>query len=113
MIKRISIDKLKPNMYVSDLNCDWIPHHNMQKEGRIPNVKIIDELKQRGIKEVYIDTSRGIDEEDALTQHEVEQQNQNKLNRAAQLNMESAGSVSVEEELFRAHKLQSLSLIHI
>ncbi len=107
MIKRISIDKPKPNMYVSDLNCDWIPHHNMQKEGRIPNVKIIDELKQRGIKEVYIDTSRGIDEEDALTQHEVEQQNQNKLNRAAQLNMESAGSVSVEEELFRAHKLQS------
>ena len=107
MIKRISIDKLRPNMYVSDLNCDWIPHHNMQKEGRIPSFAIINNLKARGIKEVYIDTERGIDEEDALSQKEVELQNQEKLNSAAQLNMASAGTVSVEEELLKAHKLQA------
>ncbi len=58
MIKRISIDKLRPKMYVSDLNCDWIPHHNMKKEGRIPNQALIEQLKSRGIKEVYIDTQR-------------------------------------------------------
>ena len=106
MIKRISIDKLRPNMYVSDLNCDWIPHHNMQKEGRIPSIALVKELKDRGIKEVYIDTERGIDEKDALSQQEVEQKNQTKLDKAAQLSMASAGSVSVEEELFKAHKLQ-------
>jgi len=106
MIKRISINKLRPEMYVSDLNCDWIPHHNMQKEGRIPNQAIIDELKRRGIKEVYIDTERGLDEEDGYSQQEVESQNQAKLNKAATLNMDSAGSVSVEEELLKAHKLQ-------
>ena len=61
MIKRIAIDKLRPKMYVSDLNCDWIPHHNMPKEGRIPNLALVEELKRRGIKEVYIDTERGID----------------------------------------------------
>ncbi len=107
MIKRISINKLRPEMYVSDLNCDWIPHHNMQKEGRIPNQAIIDELKRRGIKEVYIDTERGLDEEDGYSQQEVESQNQAKLNKAATLNMDSAGSVSVEEELLKAHKLQN------
>jgi cyclic di-GMP phosphodiesterase len=107
MIKRISINKLRPEMYVSDLNCDWIPHHNMQKEGRIPNQAIIDELKRRGIKEVYIDTERGLDEEDGYSQQEVESQNQAKLNKAATLNMDSAGSVSVEEELIKAHKLQN------
>jgi putative nucleotidyltransferase with HDIG domain len=107
MIKRISINQLRPAMYVSDLNCDWIPHHNMQKEGRIPNQAMIDELKRRGIKEVYIDTERGLDEEDAHTQQEVEQQNQTKLNQASELDMASAGSVSVEEELFKAHKLQN------
>ena len=106
MIKRISIDKLRPNMYVSDLNCDWIPHHNMQKEGRIPSISMVEQLKSRGIKEVYIDTERGIDEEDAHSLQEVEHQNQNKLNNAAGLNMNSAGSVSVEEELLKAHKLQ-------
>lgn len=107
MIKRISIEKLQPEMYVSDLNCDWIPHHNMQKEGRIPNRAMIEELKKRGIKEVYIDTERGIDEADAHTQQEVEQQNQSKLNRAGQLDMASAGTVSVEEELFKATKLHN------
>lgn len=107
MIKRISIDKLRPDMYVSDLNCDWIPHHNMQKEGRIPNQNIIDELKRRGIKEVYIDTERGIDEEDAYTQQEVNQQNQSKLNAASLLDMTSAGTVSVEGEMFKANKIHS------
>lgn len=106
MIKRISIDKLRPDMYVSDLNCDWIPHHNMHKEGRVPNYDIIKQLKSRGIKEVYIDTARGLDEEDALSQQEVEHQNDAKLTKAGAHSMESAGSVSVEEELFKAHKLQ-------
>jgi len=79
----------------------------MQKEGRIPNQAMIDELKRRGIKDVYIDTERGLDEEDGYSQQEVENQNQAKLNKAATLNMDSAGSVSVEEELFKAHKLQN------
>ena len=107
MIKRISIDKLRPEMYVSDLNCDWIPHNTMQKEGRIPNQATVDELKRRGIKELYIDTERGLDEAEAYTQHEVEQQNQTKLEQASQLDMSSAGTVSVEEELLRASKLHS------
>ena len=106
MIKRISIDKLRPKMYVSNLNCDWMPHHSMQKEGRIPNTAIIEQLKDKGIKEVYIDTDRGIDEEDAFTLEEVEQQNEGKLQKAGALSMDSAGTVSVEEELIRANKLQ-------
>jgi putative nucleotidyltransferase with HDIG domain len=78
----------------------------MQKEGRIPNVAMIAELKRRGIKEVYIDTERGLDEADAFTQAEVEQQNQAKLDKASSLDMSKAGSVSVEEELTKAHNLQ-------
>jgi putative nucleotidyltransferase with HDIG domain len=107
MIKRISIDKLRREMYVSDLNCDWIPHHTLQKEGRIPSDAIIDQIKRLGIKEVYIDTERGLDEEDAITQQEVDQQVQDRLNKAGAQNMAHAGSVTVEEELFRATKLQS------
>jgi putative nucleotidyltransferase with HDIG domain len=79
----------------------------MQKEGRIPNIAMIAELKRRGIKEVYIDTERGLDEADAFTQAEVEQQNQTKLDKAGSLGMSKAGSVSVEEELAKAHNLQN------
>lgn len=107
MIKRISIDKLRPKMYVSDLNCDWIPHHNMKKEGRIPNQALIDQLKSRGIKEVYIDTQRGLDVDEGFTLAEVEQQNQEKLSKAGIQSMARAGSVSVEEELIKANKLHN------
>ena len=102
MIKRVPVDKLKPEMFVSDLNCDWIPHHQLQKQGRIPDYKTIQEISRRGIKEVYIDTERGIDTDDSETITEVEQQNQQKLDKAAELSMESAGTVTVEEELRRA-----------
>jgi HD-GYP domain-containing protein (c-di-GMP phosphodiesterase class II) len=105
MIKRIPVDKLKPDMFVSDLNCDWIPHHQLQKQGRIPDHNTIREISKLGIKEVYIDTSRGLDTDDAETSSEVEQQNQHKLDKAAELAMESAGSVTVEEELRRANQI--------
>ena len=105
MIKRVPIDKLKPDMFVSDLNCDWIPHHQMQKEGRIPNMATVRALQERGIKEVYIDTERGIDTDDAQPIAEVERENQAKLDKASELPMENAGQVTVEEELRRANKI--------
>ena len=37
MIKKIPVSQLRPGMYVSDLNCDWIPHHDYQKQGRVPD----------------------------------------------------------------------------
>lgn len=105
MIKRIPVEKLKPDMFVSDLNCDWIPHHQLQKQGRIPDHSTVQEISKLGIKEVYIDTSRGLDTDDAETHQEVERQNQQKLDKAADLAMESAGNVSVEEELRRASQI--------
>ena len=63
MKKKISIHQLRPDMYVADLNCDWIPHHNYQKEGRIPDQATINQLISRGIKDVYIDPARGLDVE--------------------------------------------------
>ena len=85
MKKKISVDQLRPDMYVSDLNCDWIPHHNYQKEGRIPDQATINELVRRGIKEVYIDPARGLDVDDATPENEVARHNQQALDRAADI----------------------------
>jgi hypothetical protein len=76
------------------------------KKRRIPNNTVIEQIKLRGIKEVYIDTARGLDEEDAFTQPKIEQQNQTKLDKAWAQSMAHLGSVTVEEELFKARKLQ-------
>ena len=108
MIKKISVDQLKPDMYVSDLNCDWIPHHNFQKEGRIPDQSIIDEIRRRGIREVYIDTARGLDAgDDALTAAEVDRNNQAALDKAAALKPDHKARNGVQEELLKANKIHT------
>ncbi len=108
MIKKISVDQLKPDMYVSDLNCDWIPHHNYQKEGRIPDQSIVDEIRRRGIREVYIETSRGLDVGDnALTAAEVERANQQALDKAATLKPDQKARSGVQEELLKANKIHT------
>jgi len=108
MIKKISVDQLKPDMYVSDLNCDWIPHHNFQKEGRIPDQSIIDEIRRRGIREVYIDTARGLDAgDDTLTATEVDRNNQAALDKAAALKPDHKARNGVQEELLKANKIHT------
>jgi HD-GYP domain-containing protein (c-di-GMP phosphodiesterase class II) len=107
MIKKISVNQLKPGMYVSDLNCDWIPHHTYNKEGRIGDLATISEIRKRGITELYIDTERGLDTEDALTAAEVDQQNEESLLRAAEQKPDQQASVSVQEELRKAQKLHT------
>ncbi|MDK2777417.1 MAG: HD-GYP domain-containing protein [Pseudomonadota bacterium] len=109
MIKKISVDQLRPDMYVSDLNCDWIPHHSYQKEGRIPDQATIAEIRRRGITEVYIDTSRGVDiaGDDALTAEEVGRQNQQALDQAALLTPDYQARVSVGEEMRKASRLHN------
>ncbi len=83
------------------------PPSQHAKRGSHPNSSLDQSTQATGIKEIYIDTERGIDEEEAFSQQEVESQNQAKLDIAAALNMDSAGSISVEEELLKAGKLQS------
>lgn len=107
MKKKIPVDQLRPGMYVADLNCDWIPHHNYQKQGRIPDQATIDEIRRRGITDVYIDPARGLDVADAITATEVDQQNQKRLDKAAELKPDQAVRTGVQEELLKAHKLHN------
>lgn len=95
-------------MYVSDLNCDWIPHHNYEKEGRIPDQATIAEIRRRGIRDVYIDTERGIDVgDDALTAGEADRLNQQALDKVAGLRPDLSQRSSVTEELQKATRLHN------
>ena len=108
MIKKISVNQLRPGMYVSDLNCDWIPHHQYNREGRIPDDNTIAEIRRRGITEVYIDTERGDGAQtEGLTAQEVDHHNQQALDKAAEMPADNSARVSVEEELQRAHTVHT------
>jgi HD-GYP domain-containing protein (c-di-GMP phosphodiesterase class II) len=113
MIKKIPIEKLRPGMFVHDLNCDWIVHHQHQKQGRIPDQATVEQIKSRGITELYIDPSKGLDVADATTIVEADAQNQALLEKAGDQKPDSGAKTSVQEELLRAKNLhnQAISLV--
>ncbi|MBK8971039.1 MAG: HD-GYP domain-containing protein [Hahellaceae bacterium] len=107
MIKRIPIRALEVGMYISDMNVDWIPHANMQKKGRIPNERVIEKIKALGVQNLYIDTLKGKDTQDGLTEAEVEAINQDKLEKASALAPAVRPRLSLEEEMSQAAKLHN------
>ncbi|MBF0142339.1 MAG: HD-GYP domain-containing protein [Magnetococcales bacterium] len=79
MIKRVSVDRLVPGMFVHDFNHDW---RDPCCQDRDPNAfrgqrllrtdEEIQAIIAHGLKELYIDTTKGRDEEEAPTAREVE-----------------------------------------
>ncbi len=79
MIKKISVEQLEPGMCVHDFNHDWRDPCCQGKDPNrfrgprmIQNEQAVRLVVDHGIKEVYIDTARGRDVEEALTAAEVE-----------------------------------------
>ena len=65
MIKKIKVEDLKIGVYVHDFNCDWNSEHIYLDENIIKNQNTIDILKSWRIKEVLIDTERGLNVENS------------------------------------------------
>lgn len=75
MLKKISVKYLKPGMYVSNIAQGGLTLHEHEREGRIKDKQTIATLKNRGVKEVYIDIEQGDDSPNAI----VIEENDNKL----------------------------------
>lgn len=71
MIKKITIDQLKPGMFIHDLNCGWLDHPFLKSKFHLRDAGTIDKIRSLGIKELYIDTIKGADVFLARTQQEV------------------------------------------
>lgn len=62
MLKKILVSQLRPGMYVQELCGDWMSHPFWRGRFR-PSADDIQRLSRTSVREVYIDTSRGIDVE--------------------------------------------------
>ncbi len=67
MIKTIATDQLAVGMYIHDLKCSWIDHPFLSNQFRIKDHDTIRKIRDAGIVEAYIDTSRGLDVPTAST----------------------------------------------
>ncbi len=61
MVKKVKSQDLKQGMYIHDLNAAWLNHPFMSSSLKLESEKMIEKIIKHGIKEVYIDTEKGID----------------------------------------------------
>jgi putative nucleotidyltransferase with HDIG domain len=83
MIKKIKVDQLRPGIFVHDFNCDWAGENVFINQALIKSEKAVKIIRSWGIKEVYIDTERGLDVKRARTVSEVRRHTDLKLNKLA------------------------------
>lgn len=103
-IKKITISQLKPGMYVHDLNCGWMDHPFLTNQFPVKDESAISTIRKLGLRELYIDTSKGLDASDAQTEQEVSQeisQTMEAIANEATLPL----PVSLEQEISRARSL--------
>jgi putative nucleotidyltransferase with HDIG domain len=105
-IKRVRLADLRTGMYVHDLNCGWLDHGFFRQRFLLRHDGQIQKMKDQGLHEIYIDTSRGADVEGAPTQEEIETELTRELRESASGGMAlTPGRVSQREESAEARRI--------
>lgn len=120
MLKKISVDDLKPGMYVTNIPQSSVKLAEHEREGRIKDESTIQALQKRGVKELLIDTEQGddsdkataIDDSDGQDSLMEERQLEDEIHAINEESAESvaAQSASFEQELKRAGKMHNEAL---
>lgn len=72
MIKLISVQDLRPGMFIHDLNCGWMEHNFVRNSFAVEDDSTLRKVRALKTHEVYIDTDRGLDVANAPTLEEAE-----------------------------------------
>lgn len=110
MLKRISVDHLRPGMFLHEMCGSWMDHPFWRTRFRLESTEDIRLLQASSIREVWIDTAKGLDVEDgqAVAEAEAAAEVTQLLDRAAS----GPGidePVGLAEEVVRAAKIVSKS----
>lgn len=60
-IKQITMDQLQVGMFIADNNEKWIPDNNFTRKGMVNRPEVIEAIRALGVKNLYIDISKGKD----------------------------------------------------
>ena len=105
MINLISTDLLKPGMFIHDLNCGWLDHPFVSNAFMVRDQATVDKIVSLGIREVYIDTAKGVGVSSAPTQQEVNADLERRLQEIAEKKPVEHVAASLREETARARRL--------
>jgi putative nucleotidyltransferase with HDIG domain len=104
-IKKIEIADLKPGMYISDLGAGWMDHPFLRNNFAVKDDAVIHKIIETGIREVYIDTSRGHDVQHAPTREEVEEKLTEQLKQVV-AEPQRSERIAFRDEAVRAVKVR-------
>lgn len=110
MRKKIKVHDLRMGMYIDELCGSWMDHPFWKTSFRLEDSKDLAVLQQSVIREVWIDTAKGLDvaaQVKEVSAEEADQQAESVLLQAAVPAHKQEERVSLEQELERARKLQS------
>lgn len=108
MLKKIPVERLKPGMYVHDLGTNWFSHPFLRQQFKVSGDGDLEKIVATGIRELYIDTSKGLDDADAPIAAEVKTEVVQKMQSQAAEPLVSppmAARSTVAEELPKAKKI--------
>ncbi|MFL6708421.1 MAG: HD-GYP domain-containing protein [Massilia sp.] len=105
MLKKIDASQLRPGMYIHDLSCDWMTHPFVRNRFLLTKDDEIRKILQAGIHDVVIDSSRGLDVQDAPTLAEAQAKTEAELAILAAAPMREVRT-SVGEEIQRATQIR-------
>lgn len=104
-IKKIPVDGLRPGMFVHDVNCSWLDHPFVSSRFPVKDQGRVEEIRALGVREIYIDTSQGLDLADAQTVDEVRQQVNAQMIRIVSDPIDAPSAVPLASEIERARRL--------
>ncbi len=113
MIKKIRVEQLRPGMYVHDFNCSWIEHPFLSNSVLLKSEKDVQKVVGFGIRELYIDTSKGSDVGDAPTMEEAHIETREEMHRVFEWTRSIINPVSVTEEISKAKRVKHEAKIAI
>jgi putative nucleotidyltransferase with HDIG domain len=105
MIKKIPIEVIRCGMFIHDLNVDWMNHPFVRNQFVVINDDTIARIVATGVREVYIDTERGLDF-DAPTMEEVNAELDTQLLKMAEQPAPKV-KVTLAQELARARSIHT------
>ena len=110
VIKRIPISELKIGMYIADISNEWIPDTNLRRHGLIKRDAAIEQIRQLGVTDVYIDVDKGADSARGIRVEELNQRLNDQLGEIQKLSPQQDTHTSIAEETSPAARIHSEAL---
>jgi putative nucleotidyltransferase with HDIG domain len=105
MLKKVKTEKLKPGVFIHDFNSGWLEHPFLRNRVLLKSDSEIEKVLASGIREVYIDTERGLDVDDAPTKEQVDEAIESEICKIQPEKPRTGGSVPLADELANAQLL--------